>query len=66
VFVEVDGQPIRASKRSAQWCVDSVEQCWKSKSPQIRPAELADAEKAYDHARKAYREILEAALDDPK
>jgi hypothetical protein len=25
IFVEVDGQPIRASKRSAQWCLDAVE-----------------------------------------
>ena len=30
VFVEVDGKPIRASKKSAQWCVDAVETCWKA------------------------------------
>ncbi|MEX2169387.1 MAG: CehA/McbA family metallohydrolase [Pirellulales bacterium] len=66
VFVEVDGEPIRASKRSAQWCLDSVDRCWASKSPQIRPTELAAAEKAYEHARVVYREILEAAHDDAK
>ena len=25
IFVEVDGKPIRASKRSAQWCLDAVD-----------------------------------------
>ncbi|MFM9117286.1 MAG: CehA/McbA family metallohydrolase, partial [Planctomycetota bacterium] len=27
VFVEVDGKAIRASKRSAQWCLDAVDVC---------------------------------------
>ena len=58
VFVLVDGKPIRASKRSAQWCVDGVEQCWSSKERTYKPAEQADAKAAYDHARAAYRKIL--------
>jgi hypothetical protein len=33
VFVLVDGQPIRASKRSAEWCLRGVDQCWKEKRP---------------------------------
>ncbi len=61
VFVEVDGKPIRASKKSAQWCLDSVDVCWKAKSKQIRPAEQAAAEAAYEHARRAYRQILAEA-----
>ena len=32
VFVVVGGKPIRASRRSAQWCLDAVEVCWKPKS----------------------------------
>ncbi len=48
VFVEVDGAPIRASKRSAQWCVDAVDRCWESKSPAIRESEREAAKAAYD------------------
>jgi hypothetical protein len=64
IFVEVDGAPIRASQRSAQWCLDAVDQCWKSKSPQIRESELPDARAAYDHARDLYQKILSESHDD--
>ncbi len=64
IFVIVDGQPIHASKRSAQWCLESVDQCWSQKSRAIRPAELDDARDAYDVARSTYRTILENAFDD--
>ncbi|MDG2409248.1 MAG: CehA/McbA family metallohydrolase [Pirellulales bacterium] len=66
IFVEIDGKPIRASKRSAQWCIDSVEQCWKSKKPRIRDHEQDAARKAYDHAREQYEQILEVSFDDTK
>ncbi len=55
VFVIVDGQPIRASRRSAEWCLAAVNQCWTQKAPRIREAERAEARKAYDHARQVYR-----------
>jgi hypothetical protein len=58
VFVLVDGKPIRASKRSAQWCLDGVEQCWSQKERTYKAAEKDDAKAAYDHARAAYRKIL--------
>ena len=58
IFVTVDGKPIRASKRSAQWCVDAVDVCWKSKEPQIRDSEKEQAKAAYDVAREAYKKIL--------
>ena len=64
VFVELDGQPIRASKRSAQWCLDAVDVCWKQKEPRIRPEEKPAAAAAYDVARQAYQQILAAAVDD--
>ena len=64
VFVEVDGKPIRASKRSAQWCLDAVDVCWQQKEPQIRAAEKKAAEAAYDVAREAYRRILRESADD--
>jgi hypothetical protein len=64
IFVEVDGQPIRASKRSAQWCREAVDVCWKKKEPQIRKEEKADAAKAYDVARAAYDKAIAEAVDD--
>jgi hypothetical protein len=64
IFVEVDGAPIRVSKRSAQWCLDAVDQCWESKSPAIRENERDAARAAYDHARAAYRRILNESYDD--
>ena len=64
IFVEIDGKPIRASKRSAEWCLESVDRCWDSKSPAIRKEELEDAREAYDHAREVYRRVLSEATDD--
>ncbi|MFO0788011.1 MAG: CehA/McbA family metallohydrolase [Pirellulales bacterium] len=66
VFVEVDGAPIRASKRSAQWCLDAVDQCWKAKQAKIRDTERPAAEEAYEQARGAYRKILAESFDDVK
>jgi hypothetical protein len=58
VFVLVDGQPIRASKRSAQWCLKGIDKCWEQKVRLIRKGEQAEAKAAYDQARKAYQKIL--------
>ncbi|MFO0907871.1 MAG: CehA/McbA family metallohydrolase [Isosphaeraceae bacterium] len=58
VFVTIGGKPVRASKRSADWCLKSVDQCWSQKERAIRPAERDAARQAYDVARAAYRKIL--------
>jgi hypothetical protein len=58
IFVVVGERPIRASKRSAEWCLKGVDQCWSQKFPRIRAAERPVAERAYDHARQRYRTIL--------
>jgi hypothetical protein len=58
IFVLVDGKPIRASRRSAQWCLDGVNRCWEQKERFIKSDELADARSAYDHARSAYRQLI--------
>ena len=64
VFVTVGGKPIRASRRSAEWCIKSVDQCWSKKSPAIRPAEREEAKAAYDVARAAYQKAFgEAEVD---
>lgn len=57
VFVLVGDKPIRASKRSAEWCLQAVDKCWEQKKKNIRVKELPDAEQAYNHARQAYRKI---------
>jgi hypothetical protein len=58
VFVTVGGKPVRASKKSAEWCLKSVDQCWSQKEPAIRKSEKAAAKKAFDTAREAYKKIL--------
>jgi len=58
VFVEVGGEPIRASRRSAQWCREAVDVCWRSKEPGIRPAERDAARAAYDAAREFYDRVI--------
>jgi hypothetical protein len=64
VFVLVGGKPVRASKRSAEWCLKAVDRCWEQKKKAIRQKELPEAAAAYDHARAAYRKLLaECAAD---
>lgn len=58
IFVLVGGRPIRASARSAQWCLQGVDQCWSQKQRFIKSDEMADAREAYEHARKTYRNLL--------
>ena len=66
IFVEIDGKPIRASKRSAQWCLEAVDVCWNAKKGRIRQAEQADAKAAFDVAREAYKSIIAESYDDTK
>jgi hypothetical protein len=58
VFAIVDGKPIRASRRSAEWCLTAVNQCWTQKAPLIRPEERQAARAAYDHAREVYKRLV--------
>ncbi|HEY6546914.1 MAG TPA: CehA/McbA family metallohydrolase, partial [Vicinamibacteria bacterium] len=64
VFVSVGGAPIRASRKSARWCLAAVDQCWSQKRPQIREAEREEARQAYEHARAVYRRRLEESVDE--
>jgi hypothetical protein len=61
VFIEVAGKPIRASKRSLEWCLAGVDVCWKQKEKTYRPNELDQARADYDHARKVYQARLAEA-----
>ena len=58
VFLLVGDRPIRASKRSAQWCLKGVDQCWSKKQKFIKADEMEQAKQDYEHARQTYRHIL--------
>jgi hypothetical protein len=58
VFAIVGDKPIRASRRSAEWCLTAVDQCWTQKAPAIRASERAEARAAYDHARAVYKRLV--------
>lgn len=62
IFIIKDEKPIHELK-SAQWCRKAVDQCWKMKQGNIRPSERADAETAYNNARKIYDAIIAEASD---
>jgi hypothetical protein len=64
VFITVGGKPIRASRKSAEWCLKSVDQCWSKKEPAIRASEKEEARKAFEVARAAYRKILAESEGD--
>ncbi len=59
IFIIVGDKPIRASRRSAEWCLTAVDQCWSQKVPRISKRDLPEAEKAYEHARQVYRALID-------
>lgn len=58
IYIVVDKQPPRISIDSARWCLMGVDQCWKSKQHTYAESEQADAEAAYEHARKVFTEMI--------
>ena len=53
----VGGKPIRASRASAEWCLNAVNQCWTQKAPRIAVDQLGAARSAYDHAEEVYKKL---------
>jgi hypothetical protein len=58
IFVLVGDKPIRASRRSVEWCLKGVDQCWSEKERFIKENETDDAHSAYSHARAIYTKLL--------
>src|SRR5207237_1618680 len=58
VFVLVGDKPIRASRRSAEWCLKGVDQCWSQKQKFINTDEMDQAKQDYEHARETYQKLL--------
>ena len=57
IFVIVDNKPIRASKKSAEWCLQAVDICWKQKQVKITEDEKEAALQDYQWAQKYYQKI---------
>jgi hypothetical protein len=57
IYIEMAGNPI-IEKRSAAWCIQALDQCWKKKEPNIRSAEKDAAKAAYDQARNIYENMV--------
>jgi hypothetical protein len=58
IFVMVNNKPIRVSRKSAEWCLKAVDQCWSQKEGQISALEKSEAQKAYQAAKEAYSRII--------
>ncbi len=61
VEVHVAGKPIRASRRSALWCIEAIELLWRNREGMIAPKEREEARRAFGDAIAVYRRIAEEA-----
>jgi hypothetical protein len=61
VNVLVGGKAIRASRKSALWCIGTIEQLWRAREKEIAPSEREEAKKTFDKAIEAYRKIAKEA-----
>jgi hypothetical protein len=57
VNVIVAGHPIRASRKSAQWCIETIELLWHNREKSIAPAEREAAHETFRKAIDQYRRI---------
>lgn len=64
VNVVVDEQPIRASRRSALWCIETIERLWKNRNRRIAEDQRPAARASYDRAIAKYRSIAAEAVND--
>jgi len=61
VNVLVGDTPIRASRRSARWCVETIERLREQRRNSIRESERAAAMQAYDEAVEKFRRLATEA-----
>jgi hypothetical protein len=61
VNVRVGDGPIRASRRSALWCIETIERLREQRRNAIREPERAAAMQAYDEAVEKFRRIAAEA-----
>lgn len=58
LYITVGGMPIRASEKSAQWCLDSIGAAWRSLGPRIAAKDQPSAKAAVEHAVSSFKAIL--------
>jgi hypothetical protein len=63
VMVLVAGQPIRASRNSARWCIECIEQLWRARGKTIAAAEREEAHKTFQKAIEEYRRRAAEAVE---
>lgn len=61
IFIQVGGKHMRPLKRSAEWCLAAVNQCWSQKPSQISGKEVSDAAAAFNQARETYKRLFAEA-----
>jgi hypothetical protein len=61
VNILVGGKPIRASRKSALWCIGVIEQLWRVREKAIAEPEREAAKKTFDKAIEVYRKIAREA-----
>jgi hypothetical protein len=57
VIVLVEGKPIRASRKSALWCIGTIEQLWRTRGNTIAAGEREEANKTFHAAIETFRKI---------
>jgi hypothetical protein len=63
VNVLVASKPIRASRQSARWCQEVIDQLWNNRQKNIVPPERDAAKAAFERAKERYRQIAAEAAD---
>jgi len=64
VEVQVAGRPIRASRQSALWCVESIRLLWKNRRRFIRDDEQSAAREAYERSIATFLQRARECPDD--
>jgi hypothetical protein len=63
VSVLVGDKPIRASRESALWCIETIQQLWRSRERVIAATERDAAREAFQLAKRRFEQIADEAAD---
>jgi hypothetical protein len=64
VNVLIGDKPIRASRKSALWCIETIEQLWRARERSIAANERANARRTFDEAIEKFRRLAEESKAD--
>lgn len=65
VTILMGDRPIRASRSSARWCRDVVEQLWEARHQRISETERPAARTAYDRAIQRFEQLAQESPPEP-